>query len=139
MTDNKGAPQGWVQDGMYLATWSIMIQFFMCLLMPLFTGKPYTPDTLDAPASKEQETNVSNYYGALAVTIVRYLALVSLLGGITVVTVGVFMMTPETANGRGAIPVIADGTIPGVEVSGPPGPRALGRSRRHMGSSPRSP
>jgi len=121
MTDNKGAPQGWVQDGMYLATWSIMIQFFMCLLMPLFTGKPYTPDTLDAPASKEQETNVSNYYGALAVTIVRYFALVSLLGGITVVTVGVFMMTPETANGRGAIPVIADGTIPGVEVSGPPG------------------
>merc|ERR1719159_1431340 len=27
MTDNKGAPQGWVQDGMYLATWSILIQF----------------------------------------------------------------------------------------------------------------
>ena len=26
MTDNKGSPQGWVQDGMYLATWSIMIQ-----------------------------------------------------------------------------------------------------------------
>merc|ERR1719181_218205 len=121
MTDNKGAPQGWVQDGMYLATWSIMIQFMMCLIMPFFTGHKYTPDTLDAPASKEQESNVSNYYGALAVTIVRYFALVSLLGGITVVTVGVFIMTPETANGRGAIPVIADGTIPGVEVSGPPG------------------
>jgi len=121
MTDNKGAPQGWVQDGMYLATWSILIQFFMCLLMPLFTGKPYTPDTLDAPVSKDNESNVSNYYGALAVTIVRYFALVSLLGGITTVAVGVFMMTPETANGRGAIPVIADGTIPGVEVAGPPG------------------
>merc|ERR1719262_1169754 len=121
MTDNKGAPQGWVQDGMYLATWSILIQFIMCLIMPLFTGKPYTPDSLDAPVSKENETNVSNYYGALAVTIVRYFALVALLGGITVVATGVFMMTPETANGRGAIPVIADGTIPGVEVSGPPG------------------
>jgi hypothetical protein len=121
MTDNKGAPQGWVQDGMYLATWSILLQFIMCLIMPFFTGKPYTPDTLDAPVSKENETNVSNYYGALAVTIVRYFALVSLLGGITTVAVGVFMMTPETANGRGAIPVIADGTIPGVSVSGPPG------------------
>merc|ERR1719161_1612007 len=121
MTDNKGAPQGWCQDGMYLATWSILIQFMMCLIMPIFTGKPYTPDTLDAPVSKENETNVSNYYGALAVSIVRYFALVALLGGITTVAVGVFMMTPETANGRGAIPVIADGTIPGVSVSGPPG------------------
>merc|ERR1719146_265601 len=27
LTDNKGAPLGWVQDGMYLATWSVMIQF----------------------------------------------------------------------------------------------------------------
>merc|ERR1719420_364967 len=121
MTDNKGAPQGWVQDGMYLATWSILIQFLMCLIMPFFTGKKYTPDSLDAPVSKENETNVSNYYGALAVSIVRYTALVALLGGITTVAVGVFMMTPETANGRGAIPVIADGTIPGVSVSGPPG------------------
>merc|ERR1719316_1808403 len=121
LTDNKGAPQGWVQDGMYLATWAILIQFVMCLIMPLFTGKPYTPDTLDAPVSKENETNVSNYWGALAVSIVRYFALVALLGGITTVAVGVFMMTPETANGRGAIPVIADGTIPGVSVSGPPG------------------
>merc|ERR1719201_1056878 len=121
ITDNKGAPQGWVQDGMYLATWSILIQFIMCLIMPLFTGKPYTPDTLDAPVSKDKETNVSNYYGALAVSIVRYTALIALMGGIATVAVGVFMMTPETANGRGAIPVIADGTIPGVEVSGPPG------------------
>merc|ERR1719352_2147517 len=80
MTDNKGAPQGWVQDGMYLATWSILIQFLMCLIMPFFTGKPYTPDSLDAPVSKENETNVSNYYGALAVSIVRYFALVALLG-----------------------------------------------------------
>merc|ERR1719478_800559 len=43
MTDNKGAPQGWVQDGMYLATWSILIQFMMCLIMPFFTGKKFTP------------------------------------------------------------------------------------------------
>merc|ERR1719263_1848834 len=51
MTDNKGAPQGWVQDGMYLATWSIMIQFMMCLIMPVFTGKKFTPDSLDGPVA----------------------------------------------------------------------------------------
>merc|ERR1719183_1361564 len=47
MTANRGAPQGWVQDGMYLASWSVLIQFMMCLLMPVFTGKKYTPDSLD--------------------------------------------------------------------------------------------
>merc|ERR1719375_62555 len=120
MTDNKGAPQGWVQDGMYLATWSILIQFLMCLIMPVFTNKTYDPDTLDG-SQKATEEPISNYWGAMAVTVLRYFALLALLGGVTTVTVGVFMMTPETANGRGAIPVIADGTIPGVNVDQPVG------------------
>merc|ERR550537_413957 len=112
MTDNKGAPQGWVQDGMYLATWSIMMQFMMCLIMPFFLGHKYTPDTLDGAQKPASNDNVSNTFGAWAVTIVRYSALIALLGGVTTVTIGVFMMTPETANGRGAIPLIADGTLP---------------------------
>merc|ERR1719407_405729 len=112
MTDNKGAPQGWVQDGMYLATWSILIQFLMCLIMPFFLGHKYTPDTLDGSEKPGDSDNVGNQYGAMAVTFVRYCALIALLGGVTTVTIGVFMMTPETANGRGAIPVIADGTLP---------------------------
>merc|ERR1719281_56995 len=44
ITKNRGAPQGWVQDGMYMATWSILIQFLMCLITPLFTGKPAEVD-----------------------------------------------------------------------------------------------
>merc|ERR1719359_1199267 len=36
ITKNKGSPQGWVQDGMYLATWSVLIQFLMCLVLPIF-------------------------------------------------------------------------------------------------------
>merc|ERR1719420_562379 len=101
LTDNEGAPQAWVQAGMYLATWSIMIQFTMCLLMPLCTGKKYTPDSLDKPAAPPA---IDNYYGALALTTVRYLALVSLMGGVAVVATGVFLMTPETANGKGNVP-----------------------------------
>ena len=27
ITNNTGAPQGWVPDGMYLATWAVLIQF----------------------------------------------------------------------------------------------------------------
>jgi len=101
LSDNQGAPQAWVQSGMFLATWSLMIQFTMCLLMPLFTGMKYTPDSLDKPAAPPA---VSNYYGALTLTIIRYLALVSLMGGVAVVATGVFLMTPENANGKGNVP-----------------------------------
>jgi len=119
MTSNKGAPQGWVQDGMYLATWSIMIQFIMCLIMPIFTGKKFTPDNLDGGNPKEE--SFGNPYAAGAVTFVRYTALVALIGGIATVITGVFLMTPETANGRGAIPLLTDGTLPVDLAPAPPG------------------
>jgi hypothetical protein len=119
MTDNKGAPQGWCQDGMYLATWSILIQFMMCLIMPLFTGKKFTPDSLDGPVAKVE--NVGNPYAAGAVTFIRYAALIALIGGIATVITGVMLMTPETANGRGAIPLVTDGTLPVDLAPQPPG------------------
>merc|ERR1719299_268928 len=37
ITDQKGQPQGWAQEAMYLCTYAIMIQVFMVLLLPLFT------------------------------------------------------------------------------------------------------
>merc|ERR1719450_1326668 len=42
ITNNKGAPQGWVQDGMYMATWAVLIQFLMVLFVGLAvaTDKP---------------------------------------------------------------------------------------------------
>merc|ERR1719321_135388 len=36
LTNWKGAPQGWCQDGMYMATWAILIQFLMVLLTLAF-------------------------------------------------------------------------------------------------------
>merc|ERR1719502_2280732 len=51
LTNNKGAPQGWAQDGMYMATWAILLQFLMVLLIPVCTiimeGKALHPE-LDA-------------------------------------------------------------------------------------------
>merc|ERR1719420_944951 len=116
ITQNRGAPQGWVQDGMYLASWSVMIQFVMCLVMPVFTGKKYLPDNLDGAAKND---DLDNPIGAAVVTFIRYTALVALLGGVATVITGVIIMTPETANGRGAIPVISDGTLP-VDLAPPP-------------------
>merc|ERR1719421_1562748 len=121
MTSNRGAPQGWVQDGMYLASWSVLIQFMMCLLMPVFTGQKYTPDSLDGETKPKEDENFGNPWAAGTVTAIRYIALLSLLGGTATVITGVILMTPETANGRGALPVIADGTL-GVDLAPqPPG------------------
>merc|ERR1719395_458114 len=38
LTDNRGAPQGWVQDGMYMATWAVLIQFLMVLVVGVASG-----------------------------------------------------------------------------------------------------
>merc|ERR1719191_1636655 len=37
ITDQKGAPQGWAQQGMFLSTYSVMVQVIMVLALPLFT------------------------------------------------------------------------------------------------------
>merc|ERR1719453_72386 len=39
ITDKKGAPQAWVQDGFFMCTWSLFISFFMCLITGLCVGK----------------------------------------------------------------------------------------------------
>jgi len=42
-----------------------------------------------------------------------------LYGGVIAVIVGLYTMTPETANGRGAVPLVGDGKVPGVEAEVP--------------------
>ena len=117
MTNNKGAPQGWAQDGMYLATWSIFVQFFMVIVAGVATGEKVKTDA-DGNATWHP-TNIYLWYG---VQVVRWFAVLALWGGAITVIFSVFIITPETANGRGAIPLVTDGTVPvvGDQVAGPP-------------------
>jgi hypothetical protein len=55
LTDSRGAPQGWCQDGMYMATWSLLIQFIMVLVTPCATGTPAQVDE-DGNIKWEPET-----------------------------------------------------------------------------------
>merc|ERR1719502_1756046 len=68
ITNQKGAPQGWAQDGMYMATWAVAIQFWMCLAMMAFA-----PDV-----KTDKDGNVVNKFdnkcGAYTVTAIRYWA-----------------------------------------------------------------
>merc|ERR1719299_183029 len=107
ITNNKGAPQGWAQDGMYMATWAILLQFLMVLLIPLCTlvmeGKATHPDL-------DQDGNVvfkpEGKIALLCVQIVRWLGFILLYAGAITVMVGAMTMTPETANGRGSVPLV---------------------------------
>merc|ERR1719313_1319516 len=91
-----GAPQGWAQQGMYLCTYSLMIQVIMVLMLPLFTrSKP----EMDADGNvKAQGT------GILAKTLValRYICFLALYGGVVTVIYALFVITPETATGQGS-------------------------------------
>jgi len=107
LTNWKGAPQGWAQDGMYMATWSILIQFLMVLLIPVCTlvmeGKATQPELDDDGNVK---WNPSGKMALIAVQVIRWLGFVLLYGGVITVMVGIWTMTPETANGRGAVPLV---------------------------------
>jgi hypothetical protein len=120
LTDNKGAPQGWCQDGMYMATWSLLIQFVMVLVTPCATGSPADIDD-DGNIKWEPENKILFY----VVVAIRWLGFLLLYGGIITVITAVYTMTPETANGRGSVPLVGDGKVPGVGV-GVPGYDGIG-------------
>merc|ERR1719161_3073504 len=109
ITNNRGAPQGWVQDGMYMATWAVLIQFLMVLFVGLTTAGPVQLDEDGTP--KWEPSNPILTYVALALKWVTFLFL---YGGIIAVITGVYTMTPETANGRGSFPLVGDGKVPPV-------------------------
>merc|ERR1719453_276039 len=109
LTNQKGAPQGWAQDGMYMATWSILIQFLMVLLIPLCTllmeGKAtHAECDEDGHPKFKPEGKIA----LLVVELIRFVGFALLYGGVITVMVGIWTMTPETANGRGAVPLVSE-------------------------------
>merc|ERR1719301_480750 len=114
ITNNKGAPQGWVQDGMYMATWAVLIQFLMVLAVGIASGGRVPVDEDGTP--KWEPSNKILVWIALGL---KWLTFLFLYGGVIAVIVGVYTMTPETANGRGSVPLVGDGKVPGVGVGVP--------------------
>jgi len=109
LTNNRGAPQGWCQDGMYMATWAILLQFLMVLIIPVCTlimeGKAHHPEL-------DQDGNVkwrpSGKIALIVVQVIRWIGFILLYVGTISVMVGAWTMTPETANGRGSVPLIKE-------------------------------
>merc|ERR1719378_1097565 len=114
ITNNKGAPQGWVQDGMYMATWAVLIQFLMVLAVGIASGQRVECDEDGTP--KWEPSNKILVYIALGL---KWITFIFLYGGTIAVIVAVYTMTPETANGRGSVPLVGDGKVPVVDAKVP--------------------
>lgn len=116
ITDKKGAPQAWVQDGMFMATWSLLISFLSCLITA------FVMDEVTTDEDGNIINKFTNKWVAIAMTILRYFTMLLLYGGVATVIVGLFVMTPETANGRGSIPLLSDAINATPIGKPPPGP-----------------
>jgi len=117
ITNNRGAPQGWAQDGMYMATWAILIQFLFGLLVPLCTGTA-TPCDEDGTPDYKPAHPIALY----AVLALKWVTYIFLYGGVIAVITAVYTMTPETANGRGSVPLVGDYVGEPVGVNDIPNP-----------------
>merc|ERR1719486_570965 len=99
---------------MYMATWAVLIQFLMVIFVGITSGKDVELDEDGSP--KWEPTMDMLKYVALAL---KWITFIFLYGGIIAVIVGLYTMTPETANGRGSVPLIGDGKVPGVDAKVP--------------------
>jgi len=97
ITDQKGQPQGWAQEAMFLCSYAVMIQVFMVLLLPLFTRSAPVMD--DDGNIKPQGTGVM----AWVLVALRYICFLALYGGVTTVIYALFVITVETADGSGKV------------------------------------
>merc|ERR1719355_559321 len=99
-----------------------MISFLMCLATGLIM------DAVETDEDGNVVNKFSNKYVGMIVTAIRYLSMLLLYGGIVMVVVGLFVMTPETANGLGSVPVVSDAVNATPLGDAPPGPNHVAQS-----------
>merc|ERR1719327_1195769 len=97
---------------MFMCTWSLLISFVVCLVTGCFMEVEVDEDGNVA-------NKFSNQYVGIGMTVVRYLTMLLLYGGIVTVIVGLFKMTPENANGRGSVPLVSD-AVNSTPIGNPP-------------------
>merc|ERR1719478_1704711 len=112
----SAGPQPWAQQGMFLSTWSVLVQVIMVILVPVALGGGKSPE-VDAEGNVKSPAGAGKCVGIFLSTI-RYLCLLSMYGGVVAVMYAVYTMTPEQ------LPPYAgyEGLIPGLEVPKPPTP-----------------
>ena len=83
-----GAPQAWAQTCFYLCAYSVLVQTLMVVFIPLFGGATAKKGAIEGDVVFEGPVGG----GLLALTAVRYTALVALYGGFTAVMASVIVI-----------------------------------------------
>jgi hypothetical protein len=113
ITAQQGQPQKYAQQGMFLATYAVLVQMLMVFLTPLYTGGPPVMDDDGNVVSKP-----GNKYVAYATTAIRYLAMLCLYGGAVACVVALFKISPAAAMRT----IDNENLVPGVDVPPPANP-----------------
>jgi len=97
-------PQYWVQDCMYLATWSVLVQLVMAMIIPALSEEAIE---MDENGTVKTPKNISPIL-TMSFEAFRYASLLSMYGGSSAVVAGMFLMTPENippySEGKGMVP-----------------------------------
>jgi len=91
-TEKYGLPQGFVQDGMYIATMAVLAQVLLVLIIPAFTGEARVPTDADGNVDVRALEKKMNPTVAIGLNVVRYATMLALYGGFTAVIYGVYTM-----------------------------------------------
>jgi len=113
LTDGKGSPQKYCQEGMFMSTYALLVQCVVCLLSGLFMGKVdvdsdgnvKVANSSQTAAARSGSRRIPAWAFSAFMTIIRYVAMMMLYGGICTVVFGLVNMTPENANGLQGLPV----------------------------------
>lgn len=91
ITQQMGSPPAWAQDAMFICTFATTLQVVCCLALPMFTGM----SRVDGDGNPMFD--MKPLIGAYVVTLIKFIALLCLHGGIIAICIAVLIMTPETA------------------------------------------
>merc|ERR1740121_1131871 len=107
LTKYMGAPQGFAQDWMYIATWTIILQVFLCLILGFVT--PSGDIQADEDGNVKMEADLAPHNPTLnlglryTLEIIRYLCMIGTYGGALGIGYAIGTMTPTNANGSGSL------------------------------------
>jgi len=97
-------PPYWAQDCMYLATWSVLIQLIMAMIIPMLSGDAIEMDESGAAKTPKNLSPIAT----MSLEAIRYASLLSMYGGSSAVVASMFLMTPENippySQGKGMVP-----------------------------------
>merc|ERR1719393_750636 len=93
LTKNRGNPPEWCQICMYFCTYAILLMTLIVCVIPLFTGETIGVDPKTGQIPQDAEP-FKNQICAICFTVLKYLILIMLYGGVLALVYGIITYVP---------------------------------------------